>query len=405
MPPLPRGYQPVPFAGGPRYVPQYGTLGELMGLQARNTQQGWAQLAGAFDRFVQTKRQQEAAQLERQDLIAQRKAAEQLKRDEMEARKAERDEAERLRKEAAQEKTQLAAEKRGDARAKAIGYGPIAEADVDTVMQSPERAGDVRYSFGPGTVEGPELQPTRDQQEMIALKEAVTKQGGLVGPNGAVHMPPKPAGAKSLQRETALVNGRPMFVNFNPETGTYTDQQGNPVTPTPIPQREPTGQGALTGRIVTIGNNFKSEPVVKTAQTMAQTMSFLQGLDPNTNNPADDQALIYAFAKAMDPDSVVREGEYATVQKYSQSLKDKFGFDIKRLFSNTPFLTPEARKSLKATVEARFEPLRKQYQGVFEEYARRINKISGKDDGAEWLTDYGVSFPAPTNAPKKNPNR
>lgn len=402
---LPRGYQAVPYAAPPRYVPSYGTLGELMGVRARNTAQGWAQLAGVFNAFVQQRQAQKNAEAQRADELSQRQAAEKLKRDEMAAREADRREAQQLRNDAQREKEQLAAEKRGDARAKAIGYGPMAEMDVDTVMQSPERAGDVRYSFGPGTADGPELQPTPDQRRTIGLENAVREAGGILGPNGSVHMPPRAAGAKSLQRETALVNGRPSFVNFNPETGAYTDLQGNPVNPTPIPQREPTGQGALTGRIVTIGNNFKSEPIVKTAQTMAQTMNFLNGLDPNTQNPADDQALIYAFAKAMDPDSVVREGEYATVQKYSQSLKDKFGFDIKRLFSNTPFLTPDARKALKKTVEARFEPLRQQYQGVFDEYARRINKISGKDDGAEWLTDYGVSFPAPSNAPKKNPNR
>lgn len=34
----------------------------------------------------------------------------------------------------------------------------------------------------------------------------------------------------------------------------------------------------------------------------------------------DDQALIYTFAKVMDPNSVVRESEYDTVQRFSQSL-------------------------------------------------------------------------------------
>ena len=195
MPILPRGYQPVPYAGEARYVPNYGTLGELLGLRARNTQQGWQQLASVFDRFVQTRNQAEAAKLERADVLRKEQAAEQLKRDEMAARAAEREEAARIRREAQEEKEQAAREKRGDQRAKAIGYGPMNEADVDTVMQSPERAGDVRYAFGPGTADGPELQPTRDQQEMIALKDAVTKQGGLVTPGGSVHMPPKPPAA------------------------------------------------------------------------------------------------------------------------------------------------------------------------------------------------------------------
>jgi hypothetical protein len=34
--------------------------------------------------------------------------------------------------------------------------------------------------------------------------------------------------------------------------------------------------------------------------------------------------MVYAFAKIMDPESVVREGEYETVKKYSQSLLSKW---------------------------------------------------------------------------------
>lgn len=149
-------------------------------------------------------------------------------------------------------------------------------------------------------------------------------------------------------------------------------------------------------RIDRIGANFKTEPVVKTAQIMASAVDFVKGLDPNTTNPADDQALIYAFAKAMDPDSVVREGEYATVQKYSQSLADKFGFDAARIFSNTVFLTPEARKNMKTTIESRFDPVRKQYNNLRKSYVNRLNKVTGGTDGEDYLNDYGAAFPEPS---------
>src|SRR5262245_33419765 len=134
MPTLPRNYQVVPYAGPPRAVANYSTLGELMGLRARNTQLAWAQLANGFNNFVESQRQQKVAEA----ALAQRKAEQdaemRLKRDEMTARESERKEAQKLRDEAQKEKEQLAADKRGDARAKAIGYGPMAEMDVDTVM-------------------------------------------------------------------------------------------------------------------------------------------------------------------------------------------------------------------------------------------------------------------------------
>lgn len=293
------------------------------------------------------------------------------------------------------------ARKNADAVGKALPPGPISQDQMDTLQRSPEQATRTRYSFGPGTADGPELMPTDEQIKEKQVREAVEKMGGVLGPNGQIVMPPKPPAPEK-----------------GPAVGSFEDyvvaKYGPRPTPSQIEQARraysdtgraaPGGNGGGNPRVITIGNSFKSEPIVKTAQTMAQAVNFVQGLDLNTNNPADDQALIYAFAKAMDPDSVVREGEYATVQKYSQSLKDKFGFDIARLFSNTTFLTPEARKNLKATIESRFRPVESQYRAVFDEYARRINKITGQQDGADWLTDYGVSFPAAAPA-KKNPFR
>ena len=78
-------------------------------------------------------------------------------------------------------------------------------------------------------------------------------------------------------------------------------------------------------RVDAKARGFDALPIVKTTQKMAEAVAFADSLNANTTNPADDQALIYAFAKAMDPDSVVREGEYATVQKYAQSWAECSG--------------------------------------------------------------------------------
>lgn len=158
-----------------------------------------------------------------------------------------------------------------------------------------------------------------------------------------------------------------------------------------------TGQGghppAVQRRVDAVARGFDAQPVVKKAQTMAEAVSFAEGLDPNTKNPADDQALIYAFAKAMDPESVVREGEYATVQKYAQSWADTFGFNAQRVFSNTAFLTPQARQNMKQTIRAKFSATQGQYENVRREYGRRIERITGKPGGIEELTDFGAAFP------------
>jgi hypothetical protein len=132
---------------------------------------------------------------------------------------------------------------------------------------------------------------------------------------------------------------------------------------------------------------------VKRANTVAEGYTFVKSLDPNTTNPQDDQGLIYAFAKAMDPDSAVREGEYATVQKYAQAWKDKFGFDVARVFSNTEFLTPEARKNIKSSIKARFEASRTGYENARKEYGKQIDLVTGRGDGLNYLLDYGAGYP------------
>lgn len=149
-------------------------------------------------------------------------------------------------------------------------------------------------------------------------------------------------------------------------------------------------------------SQFDSLPVVKNTQVMSEAVDFARSIDPNTKNPADDQALIYAFAKAMDPNSVVREGEYATVQKYAQSWAQTYKFNVERIGSNVAFLAPEARANMKATILSRFAAAQRQYEPVRKSFADRINKITGGTDGESYLTDYGASFPS---SGKVNPFR
>ena len=98
--------------------------------------------------------------------------------------------------------------------------------------------------------------------------------------------------------------------------------------------------------------------------------------------------------RSRDPESVVREGEYATVAKYAQSWKDNFGFDAMRILSsNTPILTPEARKNLKTTITSRYQASRGSYDTLQRSYTSQINTATGLADGGDRLTDYAGLFP------------
>ncbi len=233
--------------------------------------------------------------------------------------------------------------------------------------------------------------------------------------------PPKPE-TKQFQSKEMLVGGQRENVNFDPDTGKwFRPGSSEPLDPKLVrpapPQIDPTRaairdatlaekQRALATlpvptqrRVDALAKGFDSQPTVRRVQTMAEAVNFVNSLDPKTVNPADDQALIYAFAKAMDPESVVREGEYATVQKYAQSWAQNFGFDAARIFSNTPFLTAQARQNMKNTIAQKFKATQGQYDNLRTSYIQKINAASGKDNGADFLTDYGGAFP---DAPAKS---
>jgi len=91
--------------------------------------------------------------------------------------------------------------------------------------------------------------------------------------------------------------------------------------------------------------------------------------------------LIYAFAKAMDPDSVVREGEYATVQKYSQTWGEQFKMNINRASLGQEFISDEAKKSMVDTIRSKYEASKWQYEIERKNKVKRINDYSWKDIG------------------------
>jgi hypothetical protein len=67
----------------------------------------------------------------------------------------------------------------------------------------------------------------------------------------------------------------------------------------------------------TLRSEYNSHPVVKNHSIITssyQTMLNTPAADPNDNTGAGDMSLIFNYMKMLDPNSVVREGEYATAQ-------------------------------------------------------------------------------------------
>jgi hypothetical protein len=195
-----------------------------------------------------------------------------------------------------------------------------------------------------------------------------------------------PAYLKTMKELTAPEVEKPVTVSagsylVNPSTGEVIFHAPEKTT-----GDLPTG---VATRVDKMSSQFDNEAVVK------QYASIVEQVDAVKNagvNPTDDIQRIYAFAKVMDPTSVVREGEYKTVEKYAQALIQHAGKSIKRVFDNAGFLTEEARSFMLTTLEQRLKSSEKSYMNVFNEYGRRINMITGNTDGTSYITDYSKPY-------------
>lgn len=136
---------------------------------------------------------------------------------------------------------------------------------------------------------------------------------------------------------------------------------------------------------LTMANQFDSNPIVKNYAVIQEGANFAKMLKPTST---DDIGLIYAFAKAMDPGSVVREGEYATVQKYAQSWAQQFGFKMERIFSNQPFLSQEARSNMVATIAKKEAAAKISYENLRKEVGKKFANIQEKPE--DWLVNYNL---------------
>lgn len=131
--------------------------------------------------------------------------------------------------------------------------------------------------------------------------------------------------------------------------------------------------GQINSTVNSIAGAFDNEPLVKDYNQANSQYQLMSSIGSQTSNPGDDIAFVYAFAKLMDPNSVVREGEYATIQKYAQSFLNRNMLNAVRLVSNQNFLTADAKQKLLTTASAKIRVLESQYSNVRNEYQRQIN--------------------------------
>lgn len=145
--------------------------------------------------------------------------------------------------------------------------------------------------------------------------------------------------------------------------------------------------------INTLVSNFRQEPIVKQYQTVATAIS---ALNEAGTSPTDDIQRIYTFAKIMDPESAVREGEYSTIQDYATAYVEKLGLKANRIFNNEGFLTDEARKFMLTTLNRRYQQVEKSYNDLANQYNQNIESVK-TGQITSGLPDYAGGYTPSSN--------
>lgn len=116
---------------------------------------------------------------------------------------------------------------------------------------------------------------------------------------------------------------------------------------------------------------FSGLPEVKNFKEVAPTFAAMVDA-AGRNTPQADINLVYGLAKIFDPTSVVREGEYATIEK-SQSIPDWLKGQAQRLAGGAR-LNEDTRQKLLAEAAGRTQSFKSQYDSARATYTDIANK-------------------------------
>ena len=125
------------------------------------------------------------------------------------------------------------------------------------------------------------------------------------------------------------------------------------------------------------------EPVIRNFAEVSTQLDYVNKVNPNTATATDKMALIYTFAKVMDPNSAVREGEYASVGSNARSYIESLGLNAQKIFTNPGELPTESVKMLQKTLNEKYGSFKSQYETFKKGLEAQINLLG--------VDNYGTS--------------
>lgn len=139
---------------------------------------------------------------------------------------------------------------------------------------------------------------------------------------------------------------------------------------------------------------FENNPVIKDFKGLSPSYRFIADLDPKTASNSDAQTALIAFTKALDPNSVVREGELALTTQYANnpSLLNQLRQQYAKLIQGKA-VRPEALTQIAAAFKGRYSAMQKEYQQIRQTYSGNASSLYGVDPATsnQLFNDYSAT--------------
>lgn len=150
-----------------------------------------------------------------------------------------------------------------------------------------------------------------------------------------------------------------------------------------------------------MSDDFNSHPIVKDFNIIQRASGAADNILKDINSrpdkkatAGDDMSLMYLFAKAQDPNSVVRESEYANVGDYFSSLPQAVQFKLSQVYKAAPDgrLTDEARKNIAHGIGTLYKTNKEQYDNLRGNAVDHMKRVAGKDVSSAFLNNYEDAY-------------
>jgi hypothetical protein len=154
-------------------------------------------------------------------------------------------------------------------------------------------------------------------------------------------------------------------------------------------------------RVDRIVSSFNSHPLVKEFNEVQAQAAIIDRVVSGPWSGPGDMATIFAFMKALDPSSVVRETEYENARKSGNIFAGWAARFNGAINEGGGFLSDRVRRDFLRTIQSRLGVKREQYNNLRKQTSARVDRIraGAAETGDEALVDYGSAIPETPAAP------